>query len=198
MNNIIVLQSGFVTNSDKNLSQPPVESRDEKIRAALAHTVQIGIENPFHFSQEVTNLMKEIRATPSLMAEFDFREKILLTAKACFADISINDWVRLQKQGKYYSMSHKKFIEDTKKFLDEGVRTTTIGIWATMLSPRIITDSDRRYPEVEYGITSATPKNVLEARNFPFVVWCQQENGFSDLLYFLNTVFGEYKNRIKI
>lgn len=204
MNNIITLQSGFVTSAVKlQFNKNRAETKEELIRDAIrTSSSSIGIVNPFYYSKDVSDLLEEVRNNNSLLSDFSFRERIYKTAKVCFSEVDFYTWLNLQKDSVYVGLLHKKFLKETIDYLRTGVRSTSISSWYSLLGPKILTDSDRRSPMPTMYPLQNTPvsetTSISNGRMKVLVHWVSLPDGVADIMHFLNTVFGKYENRVRI
>lgn len=198
MINTVTLQSGFVTTSKLSLTKQRPESKEEVIRDAIHASMKSGIPNPFSYSKDVADLLEEVRGNPNLLTDFDFRARVYRLVKFCFQDISFHEWLRSQSRSNYVSILHKKFLAETVEYLKTGNRNTSISVWRTMLSPRILNDADRKAPMPELSVFPTAAGVDLNTKLGMFQHWLTLPNGVADIMHFLNTVFGKYDNRIRI
>lgn len=193
----VILQSGFLSNETPEL----VQSAPDATRSFLK-TIELGkpdrrTHNPYHFHASVAATFKTFEKDFKQLLDFDFREKILLAAKAAFDTSSFLAWSELQRQSPFLTTMHRRFIYDTIGFTKTGKREIQIETWKSLLTVRQATDTDQRTPYdpgqffIREGmacpIDGSYPKLTAILND-----WVNQHDGFKDLLQTLDVIFGEY------
>lgn len=125
---------------------------------------------------------------------FDFREKILLLALHAFGTTNFLQWCRLQESSPYLTDMHKRFINDTLAFIENGKRSVNVISWQHLITPRKLTNADES-PQIRYDFFGNGGYNGKNLRNIDLkdvlVKWVSQDNGFYDLLGTLHVFFGD-------
>lgn len=149
--------------------------------------------SPYKGIPEVDGLWNEHQTGESIITSFDFREKILTSALLSFGSLSFFDWCNLQNKNVYFTALHKRFLNDTFAFIEEGKRSVSITTWRSLLGMKFAGNQDKdelflmnkffRMNDPQFNRRSFRLSDNL-------VDWCRQENGFEDLLMTLHVLFG--------
>ncbi len=149
--------------------------------------------SPYKGIPQVDSLWKEYESGVKFITSFDFREKILKLALISFGTLSFYDWCNLQNKNIYFTALHKKFLNDTFKFIEEGKRSVANTTWQSLLSMKEANSQDS---EAVYEMNDFFRMNQGEdyRRSFRLSItleeWTMKENGFEDLLMTLHLLFG--------
>lgn len=202
---VITLQSGFLTFLNDENSNDFITNKETNINTIiqavkLNRNININSIN-FFYNTQVDDLIKKYSGDNKALKEFDYRERLLKITKYIFGTTSFYDWCSLQSQSPYLTASHKKFIIESLTFMTTGYRSTSVSIWSRLLDTKLATDEDNKVP-YNYSSFFDTIKKGLMCENNSYdlekesiinmiVLWTGQNEGFQDLLFFLDTIFGK-------
>lgn len=189
MSKSIQLQSGFVGVEGPNMVFSNKSSIEENINLTMRHKPVLKV-NPFSYHVGMDNIWKEYSADRTLIRDMNFRERFLLVLKDCFNGVSFTRWCDLQHTGKYVTGMHKRFLNETLDHLDGRKRAVRIEAWHELLDLRLANDKDNK---VELNTRSffVSHENFNNVNLGDLVLgWTAGKDGFSDLIWWANTVFG--------
>ena len=176
-----------------------------EVISAAKSGAKLDTEPKFPPSEIIKDLWSEFCIKRGTYNSFEFRERILKAAFLLFKvpnSLSFEAWLNEQKQSKYVSAPHKRFLADTIKFITTGERSVEIYDWFRFVH---LTTTDKN---IELTRSSTSPSsnisNVLqtaidEINNNEFMSfimtdvlhrWVSTDNGFDDLLRTMVIVFG--------
>lgn len=191
MNKYPVLQSGFVASSEKHVVKP-----NERNPETIARVLRVGgrLEDTKRFySPEVTELYHEYSANPNVMRTMEFRERVLVAALTHIEERYFTKWINLQEKSPSLADIHISYLVDTIDYftLDMSRRMDNL-TWLPLISAEkhsksLKVDVDgivTHWRELIKGAPSIETKEVI-------AMWCEQKDGFTDLLTFLYIVFGD-------
>ena len=204
MDEAIVLQSSFLTFLTDEINNDFVYNDDPSLNN-IVQAVKLNrmiIDKPnFSYNIKIDELIKHYNNDNKVLKEFDYRERLLKVAKYIFGTTSFYDWCTLQTKSKYLTATHKKFIIESLTFMTTGYRSTSVSMWSRLLDTKLATDEDDKVP-YNYSDFFDTIKKCLVCENNSYdlekesvinmiVLWTGQNQGFQDLLFFLDTIFGK-------
>lgn len=184
------LQSGFfVFNTDELVKD---EDKRVPLNGTLSGKEWMYERNNSFYSPKVTTLFKRVRADEKLARNFNYRDQVLATAGALFSDTEdIIQWVNLQFESSSLSPYHARFLFDTLKYLETGVRDINPIQYYALLEPD---SSPSNAIPVDSVIKNAGKySNVAISRdNWCTTIdkWLKQPDGFTDLLSTLFVIYG--------
>ena len=127
---------------------------------------------------------------------FEFRKKVLIAALDAFGTDNFYEWFVAQHASPAFGDLHKRFLEDTLFFLQNGRRQMDLMTWTSLVT---INDSGERSfetPELArefFGIADAdhqwrrpTNRKITEV----IQTWLTHARGFDDLVGSLHLLFG--------
>ena len=134
--------------------------------------------------------------------KLSFNKAIIVEAFKSFDDNNFGVWINLQKNSRYFTVNHQKFILETLKYIQTGRRDTSFRTWEVILHREIIDDSEHVSKNSKFDIElknffahqlsdGLTLSNSLP-RIFP--QWLSHRGGNEDLLLTLNIIFGKELN----
>ena len=202
----IVLQSGFLTFLTDEISNDFVYNDDPSlnniVQAVKLNRTIIDKPNYFLYNIKIDELIKEYSNNNKSLMDFDYRERLLKVAKYIFGTTSFYDWCTLQTKSKYLTATHKKFIIESLTFMTTGYRSTSVSMWSRLLDTKLATDEDDKVPYNYSEYFDSIKKDIMCENNNSYdlekesvintiVLWTGQNEGFQDLLFFLDTIFGK-------
>ena len=206
MDGVMVLQSGFLTFLTDETGNDFVYNDDSSlnniVQAVKLNRVITDKPN-FSYNIKIDELIKQYSNDNKALKEFDYRERLLKVAKYIFGTTSFYDWCTLQSQSKYLTATHKKFIIESLTFMTTGYRSTFISMWSRLLDTKLATYEDNKIPYNYSDFFDTIKKCIVSENNNKnydlekesvinmIVLWTGQNEGFQDLLFFLDTIFGK-------
>lgn len=130
-------------------------------------------------------------------ADFDFREKALHQILHAFGTQDFNEWYAAQFKSPSFGELHRRFLDDTLKFIRTGQRELDLSTWVSLLTP-----ADSRDTDIYLSLRAKTYFNVssvgelLEPGAYRGSLvetvqdWLSKDGGFSDLLVTCHILFG--------
>lgn len=194
MKQVVVYPRGFL-GYDIGL---PVQKQSTDITRVMAdiryNKVNVSRDRAVISNEEIEKLFKQHRLGDRSMASMAFREKILLAAGTAFGTTSFFDWCKLQQDSPYFTDMHRRFLNDTFKFIATGERSMNTSTWNQIIAVRPETPEDRKttylyqdFFKIHLGALMARPAFI----NQTVVSWVSQPGGFEDMLATLNILFGK-------
>lgn len=191
-----ILQSGFLSFTDKDLTAPPPPSKLDM--SFVLNKSHLANTNLYFYIHTLDDLIKEYFIDPNVLKNFEFREKILSLAKKAFACKNIVDWINLQlKEGKISDL-HIKFLIETIDFVSGEPRKITNVQWNNLLTPCYehkkfnFDPSEYISKKIKYTLGQTKPTGVIETELSNFLSkWVSNTHGFEDLLISLYVIFGK-------
>lgn len=127
---------------------------------------------------------------------FDFRKKVMIAALDAFGTSNFYEWIAAQHASPAFGDLHKRFLEDTLFFLQNGRRQMDLTTWTSLVT---INDSGERTEDWSdlakefFGIADADHQwRRSENRQLTEVIqkWLSHARGFDDLVGSLHLLFG--------
>jgi hypothetical protein len=136
-----------------------------------------------------------IKQAPSVTS-VDFRLRIIRAALAAFGSDDFGNWIIQQYQCPAVGTMHRRFIDDTLRYIHTGRREMSPMTWAEIIE---ITNNDKaseysKEVRAYFGDTSyaANPFNNSIKVVDLIQMWVSVPNGIEDLLLTLHVLFGNY------
>lgn len=126
----------------------------------------------------------------------EFRERILKAALSAFGTNSFYSWCELQLDNPYFSSRHKRFMNDTFRFIQTGEREVNINSWDSLVSVHRTVPNDAKTP---FLMREYFKMNQVALFRRPFTVsntvqsWVSQPGGFEDMIRSLRIIFCDNK-----
>lgn len=186
-----VLQSGFMSLTTIGMLRP--EPVNQTFSATILGKDTSNSMDDYFYSREVEILMTEWKNDPKVFKPFEFRERVLKTAYACFGTPSIKHWLELQYYKPTLGGLHKEMLLDTVDFVVNGTpRKVECFQWSRLL-----------FPEAGYSLEFDAVNKLLSseeaklsewgnlADTLPFIhMWVTRDDGYVDMLKTLHAIFG--------
>lgn len=191
MNKFAVLQSGFISDLSKGLVHNEF-IKDPFVDLALDKDHLKSKSHYFYF-KEVDELYEEWSKNNTLIKTMEFREKIIKAAKNAFNNISIYNWLNIQKYANTVTSTHVNFISETIDFVLGSPRSIQTSQWIRLL------EVSEKAQSINLDIDKYFNKNNIQNQvkfssslltDF-IVTWVSQPNGFEDMLLSLYVIFGD-------
>lgn len=121
-----------------------------------------------------------------------FRERILKAALSAFGTESFYEWCELQINNPYFAALHRRFMNDTFRFIQTGEREININNWDRLVTVKKADPIDVKVPFL-YKEYFKMDQVALFRR--PFRVngtiqsWVSQPGGFEDMIRSLRIIF---------
>lgn len=194
MKQVVVYPRGFL-GYDIGL---PVQKQATDLTRVMAdiryNKVNVSRDRTVISNEEIEKLFKQHRLGDRSIASMGFREKVLVAALAAFGTASFFDWCKLQQDSPYFTDMHRRFLNDTFKFIATGERSMNTNTWNQIIAVRPETAEDRKtaylyqdFFKIHLGALVARPAFI----NQTVVSWVSQPGGFEDMLATLNILFGK-------
>lgn len=134
--------------------------------------------------------------------KLSFNKAIIVEAFKSFDDNNFGVWINLQKNSRYFTVNHQKFILETLKYIQTGRRDTSIRTWEVILHREIIDDSEHVSKNSKFDIelknffAHQLSDGLILSNSLPriFPQWLSHRGGNEDLLLTLNIIFGKELN----
>lgn len=131
-----------------------------------------------------------------------FRERVLMTALQVFqSDVpgSFYHWCKLQEKSPFFTANHRRFLNDTFRFIESGKRGIQLLTWVSIVKcdPYEPSSGAVAYNIDEFfGSQNANPDGTVSGSKSNLLAdnlcrWTQRLDGFNDLLGTMNILFGE-------
>lgn len=191
MNKFAVLQSGFISDLSKGLIHNEF-IKDPFVDFALDKDHLKSKSHYFYF-KEVDDLYEEWSKNNTLIKTMEFRERIIKAAKNAFNNISIYNWLNIQKYANTVTSTHVNFISETIGFVLGSPRSIQTSQWIRLL------EVSEKAQSINLDIDKYFNKNNIQNQvkfssslltDF-IVTWVSQPNGFEDMLLSLYVIFGD-------
>lgn len=117
---------------------------------------------------------------------WEFRMKVIRAAKRLIGK-SLAVWLARHSKSGYILTNARKFIDDTLRYLDTGVRTVSPINWLELLDDKPTAEAGKIHgPDLHMlrGDNSISPNSHY------VTLWLRQPNGFEDLLISLYVMYG--------
>lgn len=200
MKNILVYNRGFL-GFDNGVSTPEAGASLEQIITAIKLNRAIPKKSPGVSNNEINTLWKQFRSGSQYVTSFEFRENILLAAMDAFGTRDFREWLSIQGRSPYLTEMHRRFLNDTLRFILNGTRATVMQNWRRLCQPADITPNDRDV-SVDYseffatqgvgGIDTSAGLGEKPTADMTSVLhqWVSREDGHEDLIESLHIFFG--------
>jgi hypothetical protein len=185
-----ILQSGFLAKDTTNLILPdPINSDNINTALRLGRAIKDN-RSPHHFHADLDKLFDQHINDGKVLANFDYREKLLIGIIDAINSKNFFDWIYIQSQSEYYSELHYRLLKDTLDFIYTGHRSVAIESWLYLIKADKTNTAITKLPDPlrGYDDRNALIENILTD-------WTRQRHGFKDLLYFGKIVFGKTSAR---
>lgn len=191
MDRFPILHSGFIARIDTHLrkSEPVVNPYVESL--LFRKSGSNDFSNLF-YNEEIHTLYKEMMNNPSVLKNFEFRERILKVAALMLGRGGLQDWLDIQNKYARVATWHLEFIIDTVKYIGSGKRSTELSIIEPLILkvPNGATMNLERNEELRVLIKEG--KEYLGGMISPVLnQWVSHRGGYMDLLYTLWLIFGD-------
>lgn len=123
---------------------------------------------------------------------FTFHEKVLTVALAAFGTTDFGYWFKQQHNSPATGDLHRRFLEDTLKFISTGRREMCLENYCALLT---LSDIDGNICELtdfakDFFKYSGSGQDEVTTLINIIQKWCSQPNGFEDMLGTLHILFG--------
>lgn len=127
---------------------------------------------------------------------FEFRKKVMIAALHAFGTDSFYDWYSAQMLSPAFGDMHRRFLNDTLKFLMEGRRDMFIETWTSLVTVRDTGEKIEEFNQFErefFGIKDpeAQYRSPMNRQLVGIIQgWMSHPSGFNDLVGTLHLLFG--------
>lgn len=124
---------------------------------------------------------------------FAYREKVLKATLSAFGTSSFEQWFMVQYKSPACGDLHKRFLDDTLKFIRTGRREMALETWAALLTitdegDAIGTFSNASNEYFSFNSTNRDPQDYLVTSTIQR--WTSHASGFEDMLGAMHILFG--------
>lgn len=158
------------------------------------------LTNKIDANPNVEALYDRYIKTGGNMVNFDFKKNILAVAISAFGTQGFYYWFRQQYANPLVGDLHRRFLDDTLRFITTGKRNMMLQTWSSILNIGDSGEFDTNLSQdavaffntdgrasYDRGIANVDLRDVIQK-------WCSQPNGITDLLGTLHLLFGELTN----
>lgn len=187
MKEIYLLQSGFVSTTDKGFFKYIAEA--PSFRDRVLNKDNFGDIPEYFYHEGVTDIFTQYEANPRIIQKFEFRERIIEEAYKAFASSNIASWLQLQTLSPYFSDLHKGFIGDTFDYIRGNKRSMAISQWYSLIDATIA----KHTVHFDYrSLYEDDPNKVFVPHEMDGFItqWLRQPGGYIDMLFSLWILFG--------
>lgn len=189
MNRYPILQSGFVSNTERGLIKAEFV-KDAFVDFALDKDHRKS-KNLYFYSKEVTDIYNDWCGDSKLLKSMEFRERILSAAFKSFNSLSLYSWLQMQSMPETTGSLHEKFLDETLNYIVTGKREINIVQWIRLLEADTKTLSVNFSFDKQFDRTRFTHTNFESNLTTDIVQrWVSLPDGFQDLMISLHVIFG--------
>ena len=176
---------------------PILRPMEDRIKHHQFHTDMFKpARAPVEVNVNIEQLYRKRLNNESHLATFEFREKLLIIALNTFGTSDFCYWFRTQHVSPATGDLHRRFLDDTLRFILTGRREMFLETWNTLLT---LSDIDgnitplstyaKEFFCMDSNTASSPPKQNIKLREV-IQQWVSRPNGFEDLLGSLHILFG--------
>ena len=185
-NEIPILSSGFLL----GISNQPVSYPETVKTININNVIKNITEIKYGYIAPVKEIDELFHATnKDLNKDFDFIEKVIKIFFNIYTPQTFANWILMQDQSPFYTAAHRQFINDTITYLETGKRKLEVPVWKKVVVRRETNINDKLeeilLPRVSNGAYSNLYNTTYTIKN-----WLTYKDGLSDLIGFLDLVFG--------
>lgn len=194
LNNLVITQRGFIAYQNNNFVKSNIDPKVKTLTEMKFGRPITSDDSDFYYNLNITNIYNELINTPNALRNFDFRERALKIVLECFDFKSFYWWCNQQNESNFFTVSHKRFINDTFRYIATGTRSVSVTSWIRLLDLHYRTEKDS---VVKYEINDYFNDESINCipGTLPEVigVWTSHDEGFNDLITFCYIVFGKHE-----
>jgi hypothetical protein len=131
-----------------------------------------------------------------------FRERVLMTALQVFTSEvpgSFYHWCKLQEKSPFFTSNHRRFLNDTFRFIETGARGIQLLTWVSIVkcdpyepsSAAVAYEVDSFFGSQKASTDGTVSDSKSNALADNLCRWTQHLDGFNDLLGTMNILFGD-------
>lgn len=145
-------------------------------------------------NEEIDNLFSKMYKNEAGVRTMEFRERILKVSMNAFGTTSFYEWCELQTTNPYFGNMHRRFLNDTFKFINTGEREINIDNWDRLVQAKKAEWNDLKTP---FEYKDYFKMNQVAIFRRPFGIkgtiqsWVSQPGGFEDMIRSLRIIFCE-------
>uniref|UniRef100_A0AB39CCT3 Virion structural protein n=1 Tax=Pseudomonas phage RVTF4 TaxID=3236931 RepID=A0AB39CCT3_9VIRU len=144
--------------------------------------------------ERIRDLMLEYTTFPTRTTQWEFRRRVIAEAKRLFG--GNYNWFIMQDTNAQRVDWNYKFLLDTIRFIATGRRELDIHSWPMMLTDEPPTGLQLIGARSDIG--DLFKKLALQTSTEAMIQkWLTQKNGFDDMMYTLNMLFGKATVKVK-
>lgn len=145
-------------------------------------------------NQDIDSLYLGLVRGERTTKSFDFKEKVFRAALTCWGTDNFFEWCQLQEKSLYLTDLHKRFLNDTFRFIQFGERQMGITTWISLLRVRDLNVEDAKtaylYKEF-FGLGQSALFQRPITTEGAIQAWTSQPGGLVDMLGTLRVLFGD-------
>ena len=189
-----ILQSGFLSLNEEGLVRSEPIGQKQIFRSIELGKPVDDAGNAFFYNKDIEALYQRYNNDHRLLKQFAFREELLKLAKVAFSTFNLEVWFSAQLNSPSLTATHRRFLNDTLRFIETGTREVNIETWMGLIYPRTATTADTK---TEVAIKYYFGKDHEYSRvsnQLPEAIgqWTMRSEGMYDLLIFLTIVFSKH------
>lgn len=145
-----------------------------------------GFKSETLVDEEWLQLKKLVNSHKVYIDSIDYRKLVVKHARRLFGNF--REWLDAQDQNTRLSVNGYEYLVDTIEFLNKGFRTVSAGSRMALIASDFA-HSNSTNPKAENRRTRL--RDLLQINPDEFIyVWCNQPNGFSDMICTVDLLFG--------
>lgn len=192
---VIILYSRGFLGFENGMTKRPENMLDIKEQTALVRFQKPSskFKTYGNYNDAIERLYKQLKSYERNFTSFNYRRSVLSEALRAFGTSSFRDWCKLQEDSYTFSENHRRFIEDTLKFVATGERNFGLMPWEFTLKQENATFKSRQKPfdfETFFNSTATNGNKDFTVLNL-VQLWVSQPKGFEDMLVSLHLIFGK-------
>lgn len=186
-----ILQSGFLALNELGLVRSEPINEDSFVRAIELGKPTDPAGNVFFYNKDVQLLYERFINDHKVIRQFEFREELFKLTKMLLGGHSFPYWVTLQLQSPYLTATHRRFLNDTMRYIFTGEREVSCENWMGLIYSRTAIAEDAK-TELMIKEYFSGPRPKLSSGFIDLIAqWTQHSYGVNDLLHFLAIVFSK-------
>lgn len=187
-NKYITLQSGYVSRPQSDFYR--YVAPETSFKQQLLGQSMMGLIPEGYYSKSITALVDEYEKDRQILNNFKFRERVLVAAIALFADTTVPEWLKAQRDTDYFSDLHKTFAVETLNFIVGIPRTIDCVQWMSLLDAGK-SNMKTYFDYTEYFNHAHKPMPIPSSTLDLIRLWVSRDQGYEDLLLSLWCFFGK-------
>lgn len=199
---LVVFPRGFIGVSNSGLNREKNQKTPaDKLMDLRYKRPELDDESKDVYNVNITKLYSAL--IDSLVTDkLAFNKSIIIEAFRSFGNRDFSEWLKLQKNSRYFTLNQQKFVLDTLRFILTGKRNMGLISWAVILHRKNVDDIESVHnnslydKEVSAFFNTLTDGDQPLGKNLCDIIpqWLSHRGGHEDLLLTLNIIFGKELN----